>query len=436
MSSGLRAGVREPRLQPGVGMPALVLVMLAAFGISTAYGMLLLLPLHVERLGGDEANFGLVLSSAAIPAVLALVLLARYPEVLRPHWLLAGAIAAFGVGSTGAALVTGSWEPLVAVGMLLGTAWAAVYTIAPMVISAMVTDAGRATYFGYLTGSEQLGIGAGPVLAAALLETQLGLRGTFLIAGSICAAAVLASVGVGALTPRPRKAEGTLSGSGSTLALAEATRLIVRSPAVIWLGVIALFACLFSSMTQFQTTLAAAHDLDYAVFYIAYTIAVIAVRFGVAPRTSRFDTTVVIAVSVSVMTLAVASFLVVGNNQVAYAASSVVLGLGYGLALPAVQAHVVNVSPEALRTRVLPIAGLVFQAAILAFPVAVGWLVTSFGYWMLFTVLVALAALQAGIAWRQVLGSPSFATKQERGSSRRTHRPQPVNDATSNHPCS
>ena len=36
----------------------------------------------------------------------------------------------------GAALVTGRWEMLVGVGILIGTAWACVYTVAPMVVSA------------------------------------------------------------------------------------------------------------------------------------------------------------------------------------------------------------------------------------------------------------------------------------------------------------
>lgn len=139
---------REPALQPGVRPAAVWLLMVAAFGISAAYGMLLLLPLFVVDLGGNEADFGLVLSSAAVTAVGALVLLTRYPEALRPSVVLALAIGVFGLGSTGAALVVNSWEPLVGVGVLLGTAWAVVYAVAPMVISAMVTDSGRTTYFG------------------------------------------------------------------------------------------------------------------------------------------------------------------------------------------------------------------------------------------------------------------------------------------------
>jgi MFS family permease len=163
---------REPTLQPGVRTAAVAVLMLAAFGISLAYGMMLLLPLHVQDLGGDEADFGLVLASAAVTTVMSLVALAVHPEALRPHWVLASAVAAFGFGSAGAALVSGGWEPLVGVGVLLGTAWAVVYTVAPMVMSEMVTDSGRTTYFGYLTGSEQLGIGAGPVLAEFLASTS------------------------------------------------------------------------------------------------------------------------------------------------------------------------------------------------------------------------------------------------------------------------
>src|SRR4028118_1284462 len=55
------------------------------FGISLSSGMLLLLPLYVRELGGNEADFGVVLSSAAVPAVLCIGLLIRYPEVFRPH---------------------------------------------------------------------------------------------------------------------------------------------------------------------------------------------------------------------------------------------------------------------------------------------------------------------------------------------------------------
>ena len=51
-----------------VGLAAVVLLLLGTFGVSTAYGMLLLLPLYVHELGGDEADFGVVLSAATVTA--------------------------------------------------------------------------------------------------------------------------------------------------------------------------------------------------------------------------------------------------------------------------------------------------------------------------------------------------------------------------------
>jgi hypothetical protein len=78
------------------GLPAVVLLLMGTLGISTAFGMLLLLPLYVQELGGDEADFGLVLSAAAVPVVLCIGLLIRYPEALRPHVVVALAIATSG----------------------------------------------------------------------------------------------------------------------------------------------------------------------------------------------------------------------------------------------------------------------------------------------------------------------------------------------------
>ena len=329
----------------------------------------MLLPLYVRALGGNEASFGVILSSATVTAVLCIGLLIRYPEAMRPHAVVALAIALYAIGAIGASLVGGGWTPLVAIGVLLGTAWAVVYTATPMVMSALVTDEGRATYFGYLTGTQQVGIGAGPVAARFLVETDLGFRGTFIAAGAVCLVAAALTAAVGYLVPDARARRGSAgqaaAGSGEEpgATFGEAIRRIVRSEAVFFLVMILLFACLFTSMTQFQTTFAGAQGLDYAVFYVAYTVAVIFSRFVLAGVASRLDARLVIAAAVSVMALAVAAFLAVGSNAFYYGAASAALGLGYGLALPTVQAQAVNVSEEAVRPRVLPLAGLLFQAA-------------------------------------------------------------------------
>jgi len=396
---GVGTAGRSGGLRRGVGLPTVASLLLGTLGISTAYGMLLLLPLYVRELGGNEADFGVVLSSAAVPAVLCIGLLIRHPQRLRPHAVVAVAVAVYAAGAAGASLVGGSWAPLIGIGVLLGTAWAVVYTATPMVMSGMVTDEGRAAYFGYLTGTQQVGIGAGPVIARLLVETPLGFRGTFLVAGAVCLAAVALTVAVGLLTPDARSEQVASPGGGAGVAFGEAVGRILRSEAVFSLAMILLFACLFTSLTQFQTTFASSRGLDYSVFYVAYTVAVIASRFGLAPLASRLDARLVIAASVSVMACAVAAFLAVGSSVLFYGIASASVGLGYGLALPTVQAQAVNVSEEALRPRVLPLAGLLFQAAILGFPLIAGWIIAGFGYGSLFGVLVLFALAQVAIGW-------------------------------------
>ncbi len=399
MSDDGGMGERRGGLRSGVGLPAVALLLLGTLGISTSYGMLLLLPLYVQELGGNEADFGVILSSAAVPAVLCIGLLIRYPERLRPHAVVAIAIAVYAAGAAGASLVGAGWTPLVGIGVLLGTAWAVVYTATPMVMSGMVTDEGRAAYFGYLTGTQQIGIGAGPVVARFLVETPLGFRGTFLVAGAVCLVAVVLTAAVGLLTPDVRAGRAASPESAVGVAFGEAVGRVLRSEAVFSLAMILLFACLFTSLTQFQTTFASSRGLDYSVFYVAYTVAVIASRFGLAPLASRFDARLVIATAVSVMALAVAAFLAVGSSVLLYGAASASVGLGYGLALPSVQAQAVNVSEEAVRSRVLPLAGLLFQAAILGFPLFAGWIIAGLGYGTLFGVLVSFAVAQAAIGW-------------------------------------
>ncbi|MDQ5809272.1 MAG: MFS transporter [Actinomycetota bacterium] len=386
-----------------VGLAAVVLLLFGTLGISTAFGMLLLLPLYVQELGGNEANFGVILSSAMLTAVLCIGLLIRYPEALRPHAVVALAIVVYAAGAAGAALVTETWTPLVGIGVLLGTAWAVVYTATPMVMSQMVTDEGRATYFGYLTGTQQIGIGVGPVIARVLVETDLGFRGTFLVASMICLAAAGLTVAVGFLTSDPRtedaEARGGVSADKMAVPFGDAIRRILRSEAVFSLVMILLFACLFTSMTQFQTTFARSQGIDYSVFYVTYTAAVIFSRFVLARMASRFDTRLVIASAVSVMALGMAAFLLVESSVLIYGLASGLLGLGYGLALPSAQAQAVNVSEESVRPRVLPVAGLLFQAAILGFPLVAGWIIVGPGYLVLFAVLVFFALVQASIGW-------------------------------------
>ena len=70
---------------------ALGRLLAGVFALSTGYGLVLLLPLYVQQLGGSEATFGVVTACAAVPAALLLGLLLRFPDRLPASGLLAAA---------------------------------------------------------------------------------------------------------------------------------------------------------------------------------------------------------------------------------------------------------------------------------------------------------------------------------------------------------
>ena len=400
----------EAALARGARLGAMGLLLSGNLGISTAFGMLLLLPLYVQKLGGDEASFGIVMAAATIPAGLSIGLLIRYPEAWRPNVVLTIAVLAYGLGAAGAALVTVTWVPLVGIGVLLGTAWAVVYAASPMVMSEMVSDRERATYFGYLTGTQQLGIGLGPVIGGLLVGGGLGFRGAFLVAGALCVIAAVLVFVAGWIVPdarmtAARTGAGTGDEPGTIAPFGSALGRIIRSESAFWLVMIALFACLFTTMTSFQTTFAGARGLDFSVYYLSYTAAVIISRFGIASFASRYDTRLVIAVATSITVLSLASFLLVGSSTLLYGLASGFVGIGYGLALPAAQAQAVNASVGSIRPRVLPLAGLLFETTILAFPLLAGWVISRFGYGAVFAVLVLVSLVQAVLGWERFLAT-------------------------------
>ncbi|WP_239333216.1 MFS transporter [Frankia sp. CiP3] len=395
---------------------------------SSAYGVLLLLGPYVKSLGGNEATYGVLCAVAAPAAAVALLLLLRYPRRVAPHRLLAGACllyaaAALLAASTGS---VGGW--LVTASIVLGTAWSVTYTAAPMIASDLATDADRATLIGYATGTIQAGFGVGPVLGNALRRAGLSYQEVFVAGAGLALAAALLVIPLAAclrrLSSAGHSADGAHHGDDAlpvpgpgpraseerepartepAVTTTRAPRL-PRSPSVVPLAMVLLCACIFTSMNSFQTTFADSRDLDFDLFYVTYTIAVIAVRLGLSRflRDSASDR--VVAVTTVGMMVAVTAFVFVGSSPVLYCLASLALGCTYGLGLPAFQARAVNLAGPAERARMLPMAGLLFEVSILVFPLVAGAIVSSGGYRGLFAVLLAITAVVTALG--QLRGRP------------------------------
>ncbi len=375
----------------------LLMVVLLA---SSAFGVLLLLGPFVKSLGGSEATYGALCASAALPTAIALAMLLRFPRAVEPQLLVAGACLVYAGAAVLAATTHARGAVLVVAAIVLGTAWAVTYTAAPMIASDLVSDRDRATVIGYATGTIQAGFGIGPVLGNALRDANLSYQQIFLVgAGLALAAALLVvplSIQLRRLPPvpaQPEVAPGALDDAAPGSAARRAGRSVLRSPSLVPLTMVLLSACVFTTMNTFQTTFAESRHLDFDVFYVTYTIAVISVRLGLARMLSDSASDRVVAVTTVGMTAASVAFVFVGSNVVLYCLASLLLGCTYGLGLPAFQARAVNLAGPAERVRMLPMAGLLFEVAILAFPLVAGAVVHAYAYRGLFVLLIAITSV-------------------------------------------
>jgi MFS family permease len=304
------------------------LLLVVTLAISTSFGMLLLLPLRIAELGGDEADFGVV-TAAAIPAAFALGALARASRRVRPALLLAAASLLYGVAALLVGVVDSVGPALVALGLVLGTAWAVAYTAAPVIINELVGDRARGRAIGYVTGTIQVGFGLGAVVGGFLHRLGLSYPAVFYVAAGlagVAAAVVLPLVGRLRAVSGVRSDDEPSAPANSDLPLGRALVLIFRSPAAVPLVMVLLSACLFTTMNSFQTTFADERGLNYDLFFVCYTIAVIVVRLGVAPLLADSTSDRVMRLTTAGIAVSVLGFILVGSSTALYALVSLLLG--------------------------------------------------------------------------------------------------------------
>jgi hypothetical protein len=266
-----------------------------------------------------------------------------------------------------------------------------------MIISELVSDEHRAMYIGYITGVIQIGFGLGPILGNAILHLGLSFESVFRGASALSVLAALVAIMLGKFAvelPRIR-----WSGMASKTSLIRDLSGIGRSPALIPLAMVLLCACVFTTMSRFQTTFADQHQLNFDVFFASYTVAVIFARFVLVrvlpdPTSHRTMRAATVGFVVSIIT-----FLAVNSNEMIYASASVLFGITYGLSIPLIQANAVNLAPPQLRPRMLPLSGLLFETAILAFPFIAGRIIDAAGYHATFLVLVGCASTVAALGF-------------------------------------
>jgi MFS family permease len=365
--------------------------------IAGAYGISFTLPLYIQALGGNEAVAGNVLFAGAFGTLACVGASNQLMERLRPHVVIALGCLSYAAGALALGLSGAIHPGLYAGGLLLGAGWGLAFTIGPILLSSIVSDEKRAVYFSFLSAFNALGMGISPVAARHVLDMGVSHTALFLTAVALATASsavfYAAGRGIGQITVPDR---GAIVGGERA-----AARRILGSDAKFGLIMVFLGACVFSTMMNFQTTYARASGLDFAVFYVCYTAAVIGARFLLSGAVNRQEPQRMTVALLATMCVSLGLFTLVGQSAVLYGLASAMLGVSYGLVYPLIQAQSVNAVDQQVRSRTLVYFSLAYFLGVFGFPLVGGQIIVHGGYETLLAVLILIALGELAVAlWR------------------------------------
>jgi MFS family permease len=356
-----------------------------------SYGLTLLLPSLAKAAGGSPAQAGLIYWCGAFGAAGALVLTGRLTERIGGGWSAAAGSVLYAVAA--AALASDGARSGIAygAGVLLGAGWALFFTCAPIIAAAIPGPARASSRFLVLAGFNAAGIGVAPVAGQLLAAHGTSYRGIFWLA----AVASLASGALFGLVAKITRPPATASRPArAARAVIGPVRLVLTSSVRRFLLMVGLGACVFTTMTTYQATLATTRGLNPAVFYASYTLGVIIPRFTVTSALARFSPATATSTLLAGMCLALTGFLLTGHQVTLYAASSVLLGVTYGLAYPLIQAQAAGTASAGLRHWALWYFSGAYFAGLYGFPLIASTIIDLGGYQALIAALLVVAVLE------------------------------------------
>ena len=355
---------------------------LASFLLSLSYGSTFLLSLLIHTRGGDEHDAGSVISTAMLSTFVAVMISGH----LSDAWGAARTIAGMGLllvlACLGFALMPGFGQGLRVFGLALGLGWGVFYTLGPIIVAMLVAPEQRAKYFALLSGSMMSGIGAGPLLGRAASAMGLPLTTAFYIA----ALASLIGVLVFWRLSRHLKREAAVAKISWA-----ATRQVLSSNAAFAIIMVGLGGCVFGGLSSFQTSYAAAHGLDYSLFFAGFLSAAITSRLLIAGWVVKRDAYAAACVLSGLMLLSVLMFAFTVSGPFSYLLAAVTLGVGYGLTYSVINGLVANEAPAGTTSQALLLFSLGYFVGVFGFPLLAGRIIVEYGLATLLLTIVAVA---------------------------------------------
>ncbi len=377
-----------------------ILFFLAVFLQAGAYGLTFMLPKLFAGFGANEKDVGNMLAITTIATLITVYFSGHLSDRF-------GRVATLGIAcfSIAMALFLYGWSKSVGINLILasiflGSGWGLTYSLAPVTLTRLINADERVQYFALLSVFVMAGFGLSPVMAAQMLAAGFSVADAFYITAALCAVSGLLFFAL----IKPIRTHALISGAEprSSLTLSS-IGLILKSRALIPVIMVCLGASVFAGMSNFQTVFAENRGLDYAAYFLAYTVTVIIFRVVLSRFKGGKSPYRTIAVLQYIMFGSVVLFMVIGGNQMLYITVAVLFGIGYGVSYPILVAMAANDADTDLVPQTLQLFALTYFIGVFGFPLIAGWLIVEVGTTPLLILVALLAVIEATMAARRAV---------------------------------
>ncbi|WGY73071.1 MFS transporter [Burkholderia cepacia] len=362
----------------------------ASIALAAAYGASFLLSEHLRHCGLDVSMAGAVISTGILTMIVSSLLAGWIAQRVGLMRTIVAAAVVMSVSMLAFSLA--AIDPAIAFigGLLLGMGWSAFYILAPLQIIHHLRPDARIKYLTLLSGGQMVGLGlASPV--GHFVASRFGSY-SIVYGGLACicliAAAAFSAVGKRAThTLAPQMAATGLTPAS----IAEILRNVTRLPIIM----IALAACVFSALSNFQSTYAESRHLSPDLFFVTFTLATVACRFTLAQTISRLPVRKLACALFSATLVALVLFVSNPGSAMLYVIGSIIFAIGYGLSYSTLNGMAVNLASErglsaSASSQVFTIA---YFIGLFGFPYVAGVLVTRGGVNLMIDATIAVVVI-------------------------------------------
>ena len=372
------------------------LFFLAVFQQAGAYGLTFLLPDLFATFRADEKTVGAMLLITAIATIITIYYAGHLSDLFgRVRTLGFGcfsiAVALFLFGSASSV-----GNQLIAASIFLGSGWGITYSLAPVALTGLVDPPERVRYFALLSIFVMAGFGLSPVMTAQLLNAGYDVSDAFYVTATLSALSGIIFLFL--VTPIRQIALKSGTEPRSKLTLSN-MRTVLSSRAILPIIMVCMGASIFAGMNNFQTVFARLRGLDYADFFLAYTVTVIFFRIILARFKGGSRPYLTISGMQYIMCASIVIFLLMGDSAVLYVLVAVLFGIGYGASYPILVAMAADDANVDLVPQTLQIFALSYFVGIFGFPLIAGWMIVDVSITAMLVLIAVLAFIEASLAF-------------------------------------